>query len=501
MNSDYQRLLDLLAEVSDLNAASAVLNWDELTYMPEGGARARGEQQATLSRLAHEAFTSDQMGALLSSLEAQGVGAGDEPADQVVHETRIQYDRNRLVPSDWVSRHTAAASQSYQSWAKARDQKEFSIFSPDLKTQLALAKELGSYVPTAADPYQGLLFFHEPDFTVEELDRLFSDLAAFLSPLLAEISAGSDRVDRSWTSQDWPEADQWRAFRLGTEAIGFDYDHGRLDPTIHPFETSFDRDDVRITTRIIPDDLFSGFFGSLHEAGHGLYERGLPEAFRRTPMAQAPSSGMHESQSRLWENLVGRSPAFWQFFFPRLVALFPSQLKGRSAEDVYRTVNWSGPSFNRTEADEVSYNLHVILRFRLERRLFSGALAVDDLPQAWRQESRALFGVEPKDDLTGVLQDVHWSFGGFAAFPSYTLGNVIAAQLMAKARQDLPTLDQSFSAGDFAPLLQWLRSNVHQHGARYTTKQLVQRASGQPFGIGAYRTYIEDKYRTLYGLR
>ncbi len=500
MDSDYQPLLDVLAEVSDLNAASAVLNWDELTYMPKGGARARGEQEATLSRLAHQAFTSDQVGELLANLEAKGVGSGSEPADLVVHETRIQYDRMRLVPSEWVGRHSAAASRAYQSWAKAREAKDFSLFAPDLEIQLALAKERGSYVPSAADPYQGLLYFHEPDFSVDELDRLFSDLAAFLSPLLAEISSHADRVDRSWINVEWPEAEQWKAFRAATEAIGFDYHHGRLDPTIHPFETSFDRDDVRITTRIIPRDLFSGFFGSLHEAGHGLYERGLPEAFRRTPMAEASSSGMHESQSRLWENLVGRSMPFWQFFFPRLQALFPSQLQGRSATDVYRAVNWSGPSFNRTEADEVSYNLHVILRFRLERRLFAGELAVKDLPQAWRQEMKTLFGIVPEDDLAGVLQDVHWSFGGFAAFPSYTLGNVIAAQLMAAARDDLPELDRSFATGDFSPLLKWLGTHVHQHGARYTTKQLVEVATGQPLVIGAYRAYIEGKYRSLYDL-
>ncbi len=501
MSEDYERLLELLAEVSDLQSAASVLGWDELTYMPEGGASARGEQMATLSRLAHERFTSDAVGQLLGKLEAAGVGHGDEPADLVVHETRVQYDRMKLVPGHWVSRHAEASSKAYQAWAQARQAKDFSLFAPDLQVQVDLAKERGSYVPTAADSYQGLLYFHEPDFSVDELDRLFGDLASFLSPLLKEISAHSQRVDRSWTDVEWPEADQWRAFRLATEAIGFDYRHGRLDPTIHPFETSFDIDDVRLTTRVIPRDLFSGFFGSLHEAGHGLYERGMPVAFRRTPMAQAPSSGMHESQSRLWENQVGRGRPFWQFFFPRLQALFPEQLRGKSAEDVYRAANWSGPSFNRTEADEVSYNLHVILRFRLERRLFAGQLTVSELPAAWREETRALLGVEPADDLIGVLQDVHWSHGGFAAFPSYTLGNVIAAQLMAAARRALPGLDQDFTRGEFSGLLGWLKREVHQQGARFTTKALVERATGEPLGIGAYRAYIEEKYRELYALR
>lgn len=501
MNEDYQQLLDLLAEVSDLSAAVSVLNWDELTYMPEGGARARGEQEATLSRLAHQRFTADSVGRLLERLEGLGLGKGQEAADLVVHETRVQYDRMKLVPADWVSRHSEMSSRAYQAWAKARQAKDFSLFAADLQNQLDLAKERGGYVPSAADAYQGLLYFHEPDFTVAELDQLFNDLALFLSPLLKEISAHPERVDRRWTDVEWPEADQWRAFRLATEAIGFDYRHGRLDATIHPFETSFDIDDVRLTTRIVDRDLFSGFFGALHEAGHGLYERGMPVQFRRTPMAQAPSSGMHESQSRLWENQVGRGRPFWEFFFPRLEALFPEQLRGKTAEDVYRAANWSGPSFNRTEADEVSYNLHVILRFRLERRLFSGQLTVNELPAAWNQEMKNLFGIEPANDLVGVLQDVHWAHGGFAAFPSYTLGNVIAAQLMAAARRAIPDLDQAFARGEFSSLLGWLKTHVHQEGSRYTTKALVEQATGQPLSIDAYRSYIEDKYRQLYALR
>lgn len=499
MNEAMSRLRTLLSDVSDLEKTGELLGWDRQTNMPAGGAQMRGEHMATVSRLAHNIFTSDEVGQLLGGLEASGVGGGKTDEDFIVLATRRKYDRARKIPSDLVARHARTSAMAQEKWLEGRAKKDFGPFAPALKEVVAIQAEMAETIGGPGGPYDSLLDLTEPGFTREELATLFGDLKKVLVPLVREIGAHQDRVDASFLQQPWDERRQWQTTQEATRAIGFDFTRGRQDRSVHPFETAFSVDDVRITTRIDPNYLPMALYGSMHEAGHGLYEQGLPRRFMRTPVAEGSSSGMHESQSRMWENLVGRSLPFWTFFFPKLQEIYPEQLKGKTAEEMYRAVNHSHPSLIRVEADEVTYNLHIIVRFELEDDILNGRLKVEDLSSAWNKKMKEQLGIEPANDLEGVLQDIHWTFA-FASFPSYTLGNVISAQLFEAARKAIPDLDERHAHGDFSALLGWLRDHVHQEGAKYTTKELIRRATGKELTAAPYLDYIQGKFKGIYGL-
>ncbi|GAB6875358.1 carboxypeptidase M32 [Thermaerobacter litoralis] len=497
----YHRLLERLGQVSDLHAVTTLLNWDEEVNMPPGGAAARAEQKATLNRLAHEAFTAPEVGQWLDELAAWEAQLDPESdAAALLRVTRRDYERSRRVPPDLVAELARASSQGYQAWVEARQQRRFAVFAPALARLIELRRQMADALGYPEERYDALLEGHEPGMRTRQVRELFARLKEGLVPLVQAIAERQDRVRDDFLQGDFPDADQWALTVEALEAIGFDFQRGRQDRSIHPFTAPLSTGDVRLTTRINPGLFGPAFFSSLHEGGHGLYEQGFPPAWHRTPLADGASSAVHESQSRLWENVIGRSREFWAFFFPRVQARFPHQLAGVDAEAMYRAVNRSRPSLIRVDADEVTYNLHIMLRFELELALLAGDLPVDELPAAWREKTRAYLGLEPADDVEGVLQDIHWSWGGFGYFPSYALGNLIAAQLWEAALQDEPALPQRIARGELGAVLAWMREHVHRHGARYEPLELVRRATGAELSEQPFLRYIRRKYGELYGL-
>ncbi|WP_243123802.1 carboxypeptidase M32 [Thermaerobacter sp. FW80] len=497
----YHRLLERLGQVSDLRATTSLLHWDEEVNMPPGGAAARAEQKATLSRLAHQAFTAPEVGEWLDELAPWAAQLDPESdAAALLRVTRREYDRSRRVPPDLVAELARASSQGYQAWVEARAQRRFAPFAPALARLIELRRQMADALGYAEERYDALLEEHEPGMRTRQVRELFARLKAGLLPLVQAIAERQDRVRDDFLRGDFPEADQWALTLEALRAIGFDFRRGRQDRSIHPFTAGLSPGDVRLTTRVDPTVFGPALFSSLHEGGHGLYEQGLPTAWQRTPLADGASSAVHESQSRLWENVIGRSREFWIFFFPKVQARFPHQLAGVDAEAMYRAVNRSRPSLIRVDADEVTYNLHIMLRFELELALLDGDLPVDELPAAWREKTRAYLGLEPADDGEGVLQDIHWSWGGFGYFPSYALGNLIALQLWEAALRDEPALPEQIARGDLGGVLRWMRAHVHRHGARYEPLELVRRATGSELGEEAFLRYVRRKYGELYGL-
>jgi len=493
------RLKGRLAEVEDLRAAAHLLTWDQATYMPPGGGAARARQQATLGRLVHRRATSPAIGRLLDRLEAR---AGDlAPLDAaLVRVARRDFDKAVRVPGRFVARFADHGARTYEIWAAARGDDDFPRVAPHLARTVDLSREYAGFFPGAAHAADPLIDDEDPGQTVARIAPLFRDLRAELVPLARAIAA-RPAPDTGFLKGTFP-ADAQLAF--GREVIrrfGFDLGRGREDLTLHPFTVAFARDDVRITTRVREDDPTDALFSTLHEAGHGLYEQGINPALEGTPLAAGASSGLHESQSRLWENLVGRSRTFWAHFFPRFVAAFPGRLDGVPLDAFHRAVNRVRPSLIRTDADEVTYNLHVMLRFDLELALLEGRLEAADLPDAWAARMEADLGVRPTGDADGALQDVHWYIGHVGgAFQGYTLGNLYAAQLFAAARKARPEIDAAMGEGRFEALRDWLRDNVWRHGRALDAVEIVTRATGGAPSPKPFLDYLKAKYGALYGV-
>ena len=490
-----------LLEVNDLNAAAAVLRWDQATYMPPGGAGARGRQLATLGRLAHEKFTDAALGRLLDEAARETGGLpyeSDEAA--LVRVTRRDYERALKVPPDFVAELSSHSALTYQAWTGARPANDFARVRPLLEKTLELSRRMADFFPGYESPADPLIDFADLGLKASLVRELFDALRARLVPLVRAITA-RPVADDACIRQHAPEADQL-AFGLAViRRFGYDFERGRQDKTHHPFMTRFSLGDVRITTRVRENDLTDALFSTLHECGHALYEQGIDPAYEGTPLADGASAGVHESQSRLWENLVGRSRGFWEHFYPRLQQAFPAQLGRVAPDDFYRAINKVERSLIRTDADEVTYNLHVMLRFGLELDLLEGRLAVKDLPEAWRARFAADLGLAPPDDKDGVLQDVHWYAGIIGGeFQGYTLGNVLSAQFYDAAVRARPGIPADVARGDFGDLLGWLRENVYRHGAKFTPAELVERATGSPMSIEPYLAYLWRKYQPLYGL-
>ena len=499
--ADLAELKRHLQAIDDLRRAAAVLNWDQATYMPSGGAEARGRQLALLSRLAHERLTDPNVGRLLESLAPWAeTQATDSNAAALVRVTRRDYARATRVPSAFIERLSEHTAATYHEWQRARPANDFAAVRPGLETTVELSRELAAFHPGYAHPYDALIDRAEDGMTVGAVRSLFNELRAGLVPLIEAIRDRPQGDDGCLTG-DFPESVQQAFGEKVIRAFGYDYDRGRQDKTAHPFMVKLGRGDVRITTRYRPDYLADGLFSTMHEAGHALYEQGIDDALDGTPLFRGTTSGVHESQSRLWENLVGRSLPFWRHWYPQLKAAFPSALDGADVETFYRAINKVVPSLVRTRADEVTYNLHVMLRFDLELELLEGKLAVADLPEAWRARMQSDLGVTPPDDRDGVLQDVHWYDGVVGgAFQSYTLGNIMSAQFFAAARRDLANLDDQIGAGEFEPLRTWLTERIYRHGRKFTAPEIMQRATGEPLSVAPYLAYLNTKYGALYGL-
>jgi carboxypeptidase Taq len=499
--SDLAELKLRLQAINDLHGAGAVLNWDQATYMPPGGVVARGRQIALLSGLAHERMTDPEIGRLLDALtpwaEAQGA---DSDVAALIRVTRRDYDRATQVPQRFVQRLAEHTAASYHVWESARPANDFAAVRPLLETTVELSRELASFYPGYAHPFDALIDHAEDGMTVAGVRTLFTELRAGLKPLIDAIRARPAPDDRCLNGH-FPEPAQIAFGEKVIRAFGYDFTRGRQDKTAHPFMTKLGRGDVRITTRFREDDLSDGIFSTMHEAGHAMYEQGVSDALDGTPLFGGTTSGVHESQSRLWENLVGRSQAFWRYWYVPLQTTFPQALGNVDPDTFYRAINKVEPSLIRTDADEVTYNLHVMLRFDLELAMLEGTLEVADLPDAWRARVSDDLGVTPHDDRDGALQDVHW-YGGVVggAYQSYTLGNIMSAQFFAAARRDLPDLDEQIGNADLAPLRAWLTDHIYRHGRKFTAPEIVQRATGAPLSIAPYLAYLDTKYGALYHL-
>jgi carboxypeptidase Taq len=490
-----------LLEVDDLESAGAVLGWDQSTYMPPGGADARGRQLATLSALAHQKLTDPETGRLLDALRGYEESLPPDADDaSLIRVARRDYQRAVRVPAAFMAELARHGAASFQAWTVARPGDDFAAVRPLLEQTVDYSRQLAGFFPGYAHIADPLIDLADEGVTAADVRALFAALRAELVPIARAITA-LPPADDACLRQHYPAPSQ---IAFGEETIrryGFDFERGRQDKTHHPFTTRFAAGDVRITTRINEGDLREGLFATLHEAGHALYEQGIRPELEGTPLGRGTSSGIHESQSRLWENLVGRSLPFWEHTYPRLQQVFPDQLGAVPLDTFYRAVNKVERSLIRVEADEVTYNLHVMIRFDLELDLLEGTLAVRDLPEAWRERYRADLGVAPPDDRDGVLQDMHWYAGQVGGlFQGYTLGNVIGAQLYAAALAARPEIATGVAGGQFDALRGWLTEQIYQHGRKLTTAELLQRATGGPLSTGPYLDYLRRKYGALYSL-
>ena len=475
--SAYDELIRLSREEAVLASCMDVLEWDEETCLPRAAVAHRSEQLALLAGLLHDRTTDPRVEELLAALEGSDfVAEPESPAAVNVRELRRAYDRERRLPRRLVEESARVTALAQQAWADARQASEFSRFRPWLERQLALAREEADAVGFPETRYDALLEDYEPGVTTRQVATLFRGLREELVPLVQAM----DQRRTPALRREYP-VDRQRIFAEAVaNAVGFDFDRGRMDTSVHPFCTSLGPGDCRITTRYASGDFASGFYSALHEVGHALYEQGLDPAYYGTPMGDTASLGLHESQSRLWENFVGRSHAFWQHFFPRARGVFHEALHDVRLDAFVASLNRVERSPIRTEADEVTYNLHILIRFEIEQALLSDDLPARDLPGAWAEAYREFLGIVPGSDREGCLQDAHWAEGLLGYFPTYALGNVYAAQLVAAARAELGDLDAQFARGDFTGLLGWLRDRVHRHGQRYTAADLVRRATGAP---------------------
>ena len=474
-----------LAEVADLERAAMLLAWDQEVCMPRAAAAERGEVRATIGRLAHERFIDDRMGELLDAAEPR-----DDVEADAVKVARRDYDKAKRVPSDLVAEVTRAAAGARTAWLQAREDNAFATFAPFLERNVELQRQVSACFPEAEHPYDPLLDEFEPGVRTADSRAALERLRDGLVPLVAGVSEPDEPAPGADAAL--PEAGQRALVRTVLDAFGVDDEAWRMDEAVHPFASGITPSDIRLTTRYHEHDLES-LFSSMHEFGHGLYERQVDPALARTPLAHGASAAWHESQSRLWENMVGRSPGFWRWCLPHAQAALPEHFAGRAWQEAQRSFNLVRRTLIRVSADEVTYGLHVVLRFELELAMIEGAMAIADLPAAWNERMRSYLGVEVPDDREGVLQDVHWSEGLFGYFPTYAIGNVIAGQLWERINAGMPDLDERFAAGDFAPLREWLGENVHRHGRRLMPDELLQRVVGGPLDPAPYLAYLDRK--------
>lgn len=501
----FLELKEHLLELSHLNSTMAMLRWDEQVNMPPQGAARRSQTQSYLAGLHHQKLLALNEDGLLDKLKTaveQNELIGEPAA--VVKEVWREYDKNQKLPLEFVRQLAQVTSEAHAIWATARDQANFSHFAPSLKQIVALkqqeAQYLGSSESQGRSPYDALIDQFEPDMTTVQLTKLFEQLKPFLIALLAKIQRSTAKTDPQQLHGDFP-VDQQMAFNtMIAEQIGFDFNCGCLHSSVHPFTQAVSSEDVRITTRYDQHDLMYALLTTIHETGHALYEQGICADYYGTPLGQIGSWGLHESQSMIWERCVGQSKAFWQHFYPLLQAKFSKPLSNVTIEDFYRHINHVSPSFIRTEADEVTYILHIILRFEIERDLIEGVLAVDDLPKVWNQKVKEYLGLTVSNDSQGVLQDIHWASGYFGYFPAYALGTLYAAQIYRAASQAIPNLEEQFSQGHFSDFREWLRAQIHYHGKRYSTVELLKQATGEPLNPRYFMDYLTKKYGEIYQL-
>ena len=488
MTEQLNKLKTLLGEIYDLNAAQAVLGWDQQTYMPSGGAEERGNALATLARIAHLKMTSEEFQRALEDCQKQNLMECPpiQMKPDLLTVTRREVNRKLRIPAEWVGTFAEATAIGQEVWEQAKINSDFALFQPHLEKIIELRREYASFFQPYEHIYDPLLDEFEPGLKTADVQQVFAVLREKQVALIRELTT-RPQVDSSFLYKFYPEDLQWS---FGVDVIsdfGFDWDSGRQDKSAHPFTTTFGMGDVRITTRLLPDHLGSALFSTMHEAGHAMYEQGFSPTLKRTPLATGASMAIHESQSRMWENLVGTVKTLLAVLLPKTASSFPGSIGKYLLDTFYRGINRVEPSLIRTESDEATYNLHIMLRLELEIALLDRKLEVKDLPEIWRARMKEYLGVVPPDDAHGVLQDVHWSAGLVGYFPTYALGNVISVQLWEKiSRRYYPIWMKHISRGEFAPLLGWLHDNIHVHGAKFETQELVKRVTGSPIDPQPY---------------
>ena len=493
------RLKAIVTEIADVNYASALLGWDQQVNMPPGGAEGRGNQLATLQTIAHARLTSPETGQLLDDLDGYAAQLDPDSDDaRYIKAARRQYDKQTKVPGEWIAEFAQATTLGHQLWAKARAENNFALFQPSVEHIMELRRRYADFFAPYDHVYDPLLDDFEPGLKTADVKAIFDALRPQQVELIKAITA-RPQVESAFLYQPFEEQKQWD---FGVEVItkmGHDWNRSRQDKVAHPFTTNFGVGDVRITTRIHPEYLGTGLFGTLHEAGHASYELGVDPRYDRGALAGGASFAIHESQSRMWENLVGRSYPFWQHFYPRLQEYFSSQLGNVSLDAFYKGINRVQPSLIRVEADEATYNLHIMLRLELEIALMEGSVAVKDLPEAWNTRFQDYLGITPPDNAKGVLQDVHWSSGYVGYFSTYALGNLISAQIWERLNSDMPNLPDQIRRGEFSHWLGWLREHIHCYGAKYQPQELVKKVTGTKIDPAPYMRYLTQKYASIYG--
>jgi len=498
MSEKFNQLKELLGEVNDIGKAAAILEWDQNVNMPPGGSEARGQQLATLSKTAQEKFITDEVGRLIEDLKAELADSDSDEAAMIRVVSR-DYDKARRVPPAFIAEQAVVTSRAFEAWVEARSKSDFSIFQPHLEKVVELVKKYISFFPPADHPYDTLLDNYEPGMKTADVKAIFDGLRPKQVELIKAIASVKQVKDDFL----YGKYNEKKMIDFGANVVtqfGYDWNRGRQDKAPHPFETTFSVDDVRITTRFETDNPTATVFSTMHESGHAMYEQGVNPAYERTPLGSGTSLAVHESQSRMWENLVGRSLPFWEHFYPAFKKTFSSRLDGVSLKSFYKAINKVEPSFIRVNADEATYNLHVMLRLELEIGMVEGKIAIKDLPEIWNAKMREYLGITPPNDAKGVLQDIHWSGGSIGYFSTYALGNLVSAQLWEQINKDIPDLDDQIRKGNFSELLGWLRKNIHQHGRKYDPQVLVEMVTGSKITPEPYVRYLTKKYGEIYGL-
>jgi carboxypeptidase Taq len=493
----YEIYKNKMRRIADVKYANAVLQWDQETYLPPKGAWARGQQISTLSEISHYLFSEEELGNILKELlQREDLPVRERRNVELTHE---DYVKNKKYTSEFVRALSDQINKAFHKWIEARKQNSFLVYKEDLGALVELKKQEADILGYQNHPYNALVNEYEKGCTVELLDRTFTGLLPTLQELLQKI-ADKPQVDDSFLRQHFARQQQWEWGMHLIRRLNFDFEAGRQDISEHPFSTSFSSNDVRITTRIDEEDFGNMTWSCIHETGHALYEQGLPEEQYGLPLGEACSYSIHESQSRLWENNVGRSKGFWNYYYPELQKHFPQQFKEVNLDQFYKGINKVQPSLIRTEADEITYHFHVFIRYELEKKLIEGSIRTSDIPAFWNEQYKNLLGVIIPDDKKGCLQDVHWSHGSFGYFPTYSLGSFYAAQFYSTARTKLENLEGEIEMGDTKGLLQWLRENIHKEGKFYTSEELCKAVTSKTLDVTYFINYLLDKYALIYNL-
>ncbi|MFT0800525.1 carboxypeptidase M32 [Bacillus swezeyi] len=497
INTYEKEFLETLKKISQYEQAINVMYWDMRTGAPKNGEEYRAEAIGQLSADVFQMRTSKRMKELLDHLWEQKDSLPDD-TQKAVEEAKKEYDLNSKIPEEEFKEYTTLTSKAESVWEKAKKASDFALFAPYLEKIIDFKKRFITYWGYEGHPYNALLDLYEPGVAVETLDSLFAELRESIVPLAQKIAASQKKPDTGFVHERFPQEKQRELCHFFLKELGYDFDAGRLDETVHPFQVTISQGDVRVTTAFNESDFRSAVFGTIHECGHAIYEQNIDEALSGTNLSEGASMGIHESQSLFYENFIGRHQGFWKRYFHKMKESCPEQFEGVTADGFYRAVNESKPSLIRIDADELTYPLHIMIRYEIEKAIFSGEVAVEDLPKLWDEKYEAYLGVAPPDDAKGILQDVHWSGGDFGYFPSYALGYMYAAQLKSSMLNDLPEFDRLIENGDFQPIRQWLTDHVHVHGKRKKPLEMIKSATGEELNVRYLIRYLEDKYTSLY---